>query len=505
MAVTGIWAYKRFYEGFPESSWSSWLTFQRAKEREKFGNYQVDRSLEHLERGEWNKFITALRSGVSRSPGNIKGRIYLAQLNSMVGRQDLTLKTYEDGVPYLKDRFSNPTKEDLDFIRSYMQFLFYENRDQEILKLAKDILPSKPERSDLFLMTAYAAAQASFLRTDYATSRKFLTEYGLDSTEEGFYLKSEILWALDKKADAIDLVKEGLKIHRQSPRLFLQVISLYRREEDYSKALRYSTWFSSARPLEPSPRVQIITDLHKLGQRDKVRAEIERFIEEFQKQPDALQLLANFATDVGNPALGERLYQIALERNYRASVFGLLYIESLINAKRYLEASEFCDQIATEKPAWLKEPSSTFNALRSVVAFGLNRPENALVHLDAYLNEKRPTEKTCLMIVRRFREFGMSSGAKKILDYARKVYPADQNLLANAIDLALDEVDSETVVQDLNKLLDLRKPPLNVIIKARKELASDRFLFATSRDSMLSKLDTYVNEQKRKEADFMGL
>ncbi len=504
-AVTSLWATMRFYRGYPESSFVNWFFLRKTTERERFGNYQVERALEHMEKGEFGKFNEQLRLGVKRSPGNIKGRIYLAQLNMIFGRNDLALKTYEEGIPHLRARFGKPTKDDQDFIRSYLQFLFYENRDFEILRLAKEILPAKPEFSDLYLMTAYAGAQASFLRTDYAASRKFLSDYGLDMTEEGLFLRSEILWALDKKTEAIDLIFEGLKIHRQSPRLFNQIISLYRRQEDYARALRYSTWFANARPLDPSPRVQIISDMHKLGQRDQVRAETERFIDEFQKQPDALQLLSNFATDVGNAALGERLYQIALERNYRTSVFALLYIEALVNARRYQEASEFCDQIATEKPAWLKEPTSTFNALRAVVAFGLNRPENALIHLEGYLTDKRPSDRTCLMIVKRFRDFGMNLGARRILEYARKAFPADQNLLANAIDLALDEVDSDSVVEDLSKLLDLRKPPLNVIMKARKELASDRFIFASNRDTMLVKLDQYVAEQKRKEDDFKGL
>jgi hypothetical protein len=127
---TALWCFTRFYQGYPEASWVAWLTFQRTAERQKFGDYQVERAMEHMERGEWNNFNLLLRTGVMRSPGNVKGRIYLAQLNSLFGRQDLTLKTYEDGIPYLRERFGNPTKEDLDFIRSYMQFLFYENRDQ---------------------------------------------------------------------------------------------------------------------------------------------------------------------------------------------------------------------------------------------------------------------------------------------------------------------------------------------------------------------------------------
>lgn len=476
--------------------------FSNNEERVKHGDELVEKALVCMEKQEFSKFNLLLRHGVARSPGNIKGRIYLAQLNSIFGRQDLALKTYEEGIPHLQERFPNPTKDDLDFIRSYLQFLFYENRDREILELAKKILPATPEKTDLYLMTAYAAAQASFLRTDYQGSERYLTDYGIEKTEEGFYLRSEIRWTQGKKSEAVDLLKEAIKVHPSSPRLFSQLISLYRRQDDHARALRYSTWFANVRPLDPKPRVEIITDLHKLGKAKEAEEEIERFLSEFDKKPDGLQLLANFATDTGNHALAHRLYQIALEKGYRASVFALLCIEAEINAKRHREAAAFCDRIQTENAEWLKEPSSTFFALRAVVAFGLEKPEEASRHLELYLTEKKPSDRTCLMIVKRFREFGMMAGAKQMLAYGRKTYPKDQSLVANVLEIALDEKDGPTAVASGKELLELRKPSEAVLNRTRKALASEAFKDVPGSRELIAEIDAHLLKIKLQDDSF---
>ena len=212
--------------------------------------------------------------------------------------------------------------------------------------------------------------------------------------------------------------------------------------------------------------------------------------------------MANFATDTADHALGHKLYQIALEKGYRASVFALLYIESLVNAKRHREAAAFCDRIETENPEWLKEPSSTFFALRAVVAFGLEKPEEASRHLALYLTEKSPSDRTCLMIVKRFREFGMMAGAKQMLAHGRKAYPKDQSLLANAVEIALYEKDAATAVAACKELLGLGQPSQAVLSRVRQELAGEAFKDVTGGKELIGEIDAYLLKLKLQDDSF---
>jgi len=75
-----------------------------------------------------------------------------------------------------------------------------------------------------------------------------------------------------------------------------------------------------------------------------------------------------------------------------------------------------------------------------------------------------------------------------VLRMAYDLNPNNQQILSELLSTELALGMSTHMKEYLDKLLDMRRPSRNLLEKAYKELASDRFIFATNRAEMMVEL-----------------
>jgi tetratricopeptide (TPR) repeat protein len=217
-------------------------------------------------------------------------------------------------------------------------------------------------------------------------------------------------------------------------------------------------------------------------------------LKQFRDDESALQALANFAADTGNINLARRTYEEALENEFAVDAFALLLIESHLVSKDYEGALSFSEELLKERPDWLTQRWAIFNSLRAVASYGTNRPDLGEIYLQYFIDEENNPAQTYLAVARRFSNIDRAPQARKILSTAMQRTPANQKILSELIRVELELGNTENLNHLLTRLLQMRRPQMDIIVDAYNKLGSDRFIFTPSRESLLLQLSAILRE-----------
>ena len=95
----GLYYFFKEMRDFEAVSFTDMLLFpiNRSSVRVEQGNYQIEEGKAAIEREDYRRAFSLLREGVARSPGNLEGRMLLAQLYAG-WRPDLATELMVDGL-----------------------------------------------------------------------------------------------------------------------------------------------------------------------------------------------------------------------------------------------------------------------------------------------------------------------------------------------------------------------------------------------------------------------
>ena len=272
-------------------------------------------------------------------------------------------------------------------------------------------------------------------------------------------------------------------------------LSRYHREiGEIDKARRYAILRNVKDPLSAAPRLELLYIYNKSGDFDREQRETQRMLKQFRDDESALQALANFAADTGNINLARRTYEEALENEFAVDAFALLLIESHLVSKDYEGALSFSEELLKERPDWLTQRWAIFNSLRAVASYGTNRPDLGEIYLQYFIDEANNPAQTYLAVARRFSNIDRAPQARKILKTAMQGTPANQKILSELIRVELELGNTENLNHLLTRLLQMRRPQMDIIVDAYNKLGSDRFIFTPSRESLLLQLSAILRE-----------
>ena len=105
---------------------------------------------------------------------------------------------------------------------------------------------------------------------------------------------------------------------------------------------------------------------------------------------------------------------------------------------------------------------------------------------------------TLIAVSRRFIDLGGKEQARKILMKAIEDNSDNQAALSRLIELEIDMGNSAQLGKYLKKLLQMRRPSADLLIKAYRSLGSDRFIFTQDRETLLIELDTIIHPEKQR-------
>ncbi|MEM1223556.1 MAG: hypothetical protein AAGH40_12440 [Verrucomicrobiota bacterium] len=493
IGATALYFHFKYRKDYEEVRFQSMLTlpFRLDAHRKEMGDYQVTRGLEAAEEGDYRSALDYLRQGVARSPKNLEGRSVLAEF------YELALKRSDIAADLLVKGLHLGGIEDIEYLKKTLRLLLRYQMDEEIQKIADEYLPETPDDLDVSKMLAFGAANANFLRGNFDQADDYILSYNLVDSLEGLILSAEISWDRGNELAAITKLEQSLEKFPNSEPLLMQLSRFHRELDEIDQARRYAILRNVSDPLSPAPRIELLYIYNKSDDLEREKVETQRLLRQFREDKDALQALANFGADTGNVELSRRTYEEALENEFPIDPFALLLIEAHLVSKDYTGALSFAEELLKERPDWLNQRWSIFNSLRAVASYGTNRPDLGEIYLQDFLDGQNNPSQTFLAVARRFVKIDRQQQAKKVLAIANQRFPENQKILSELIRVELALGSTDNLNRLLTKLLQMRRPEMELLENAYQKLGSDRFIFTPDRESLLIQLSAILRENNR--------
>jgi Tfp pilus assembly protein PilF len=489
-----LYLHFKYNKEFDEVSYTKMLTllpFGLKEHRKEMGNYHIAKGLAEIKQGHYRDALRLLRLGVARAPENLEGRRVLAEF------YEIALKRHDIAADQLLKGLEQGGIENLDYLKQTLRVLLRYQMDEAIQNLADKYLPAEPDLTDINRTLAFGAANANYLRGNYDRADDYLISYKLLESLEGVLLSAQISWDRGNKIAAITKMEQSIRRFPNSEPLLMQLSRYHRELGNIDEARRYAILRNVSDPLSAAPRLELLYIYNKSGDTEREERETQRMLQQFRDDEQALQALANFGADTGNIHLTRRTYEEALENEFSIDSFALLLIEAHLVSKDYQGALDFSEELLKERPDWLTKRWAIFNSLRAVASYGINRPDLGEIYLQDFIDEAENQPQTYLAVARRFSSIDRYQQARKVLLIAYQKAPTNQKVLSELIKTELVLGNTENLNRLLTRLLQMRRPQMDLLLEAYHKLGSDRFIFTPDRQSLLLQLSAILRENSQ--------
>ena len=264
---------------------------------------------------------------------------------------------------------------------------------------------------------------------------------------------------------------------------------------DFEKARQYSMLRSIENPFSVEQRMEYINLQAKSGEKAAVKDAIESAFRQYAADYNAMLVIGNYAADNGDIALMRRIYENAIKHNFQIGPFCLLFLETMITNGDYKNAVSFSEDILKEKPVWIKRYDDVIACLRAVSYYATGNVNMSDILLKDVLNRGTATPRILVATARRIEKLGGTAYAQKLLENAVERFPRHQLALTRLVQLDIKQGNSTNLDKHIVRLLSMRRPPRELVLDARKNLGSDRFIFTNNREKILKEIDTLVDNK----------
>ena len=478
-------------QGFETVMFTDTLLFRRDVLRQKMGDDNIQESVSHIQAGDYGDAFRLLHIGVARSPGNLEGRKLIAEF------YESAMKRPSIAADYLLIGLEHGGVKDITYVKVLLQFLLRNQMDKKVQEIAETYLPEEPNLTDINRTLALGAASAHYQRGNYDQANDYLIAYDLIKSVDGLLISSQISWERGNRIAAITKLERKLNRFPNSEPLLILLSRYYRTMGTIDKARRYALLRSVKDPSSPKPKLELLYIYNQSGDHEREAQGIERMFEQFSDDKAALLEFANFAAQTGNTDLAKRIHTVAMENEFDLDLFAILWLESHLISKDYTGALDYSESLIEAQPHWLTEKWSLFNGLRSVAAYATKRPDLGEVYLKNFTEDTNHNAQVYLSIANHFSRIGQISKARKVLESAYRQIPANQRILSEFIKVELELGHTKNLDELLTRLLKMRRPPMELLVKAYQKLGSDRFIFTQNRETLLFQIGDLLRENNQ--------
>lgn len=487
-----IYAFFKFARDYDEMSVSQAITypFDRSALRMTIGDYNIKKAEEYIKERKWREAYMNLAFGVGRSPKNIRGVLLLSEFYLSPGfkRPDLALLTLEKSLIYAKD--------DTQYIRLYMRTLIDQSEDRRLINVAEKLLKSGDlKNKEVIAYFAMSVSSIYALHGNFAKSKEFLEKYGLDKTLPGILRLSKNEWEQGKREEAIKIIADNFDYAQSKEPLYALLVNYYTAMRDFDKARQYSMLRSIENPFSIEQRIEYINLQNKTGDKAAVKDAVDNIFKQYSSDFNSMLLLGNYAADNGDIALMRRIYDNAIANNFQVGAFCLLLLETMLTNGDYKDAVNFSEEILKEKPVWIKRYEDVVSCLRAISYYATGNINMADILLKDVLSRNTATPRVLVATARRIEGLGGTPFAQKLLENAVERFPRHQLALTRLVQLDIKQGNSTNLDKHIVRLISMRRPPRELVLDAKKNLASDRFIFTNNREKIMKEIDTLIDNK----------
>jgi Flp pilus assembly protein TadD len=452
------------------------------------GEYYVSVAKEALARQDYAEFSRYIGTGAQLSPANLEAQRLCADLFFAFQRPLDAYQLLEESLVF--------AKQDREYFRQYVQRCFMLDQDARLIATATKHLGDPAVAEDIRADLRLAAAQAHFLRGDFADAARLIKEHRLDQTADGYLLNCQLLWESGDRTGALAELDAALAVFPAGVRLLEMKARWLKESGELARAKDTLDLLAISQPGRPGPLIQSLYLLP--GEADRARREalLEKIIATFGNQEQPMLDLARFGNDTSDVALTARLAKLALERKFGNRVrFDLVHVECLVNAGRARETILLVDALykQAERDQWVAETRMAFDALRTIAYFADGQTEIGSINLQKLLQHRKVPPQVLVAASRKLIAARRYDEANEVLIQAHLQNETNQAILMQIVRLKLDHplisADLETY---LRRLMLNRRPSPEVLRAALRRLGSDTYLFSADRETLLRDVEAKI-------------
>lgn len=482
LVAGGAWLFVKYHQDFPgvryvDLVWPNrWPQYRLSQ-----GNHYIAEAGLLLPKGEIATALYKLRAGISKAPANPKGRILLANIYLANRRPDLARAVLLDGMPALQ--------QDPVYLQATLSFLLELQEDAKLLEVATALLAADgPARVSSRTLIATYAAMAAYYRGNYDQAEDYIDRHHLRDTTDGNTLQARIDWERGFPALALLRLNEHLAQFPAHDSALTLLAGYYRelgraREWESTLVARLAS-----DPLAAAPRIAYLHLHQQRGDHPRVERETVSYLRQFQRDPAALLLLADFAANTGQPALARRVQQALAPSPESAGGAALMVAEAHIVAGEYQPALDLIAGYTRDYPEWTGQFAPVFNGLSAVALYGLGKKDEARLYLDHLLAQKNLRAENLVAVSNRLSALGAHDLALSALGRAVEADPLNQAALANLIRLELETGTLANLPAHLDRFIRTRRPSREILARAHALLGSDLHLLEPAQKELLASL-----------------
>ncbi len=456
-------------------------TYGRAAHLYRKGEYFVSVAKAALARQDYAEFAKYIGTGAQLTPANLEAQRLCADLFFAFQRPLDGYQLLEESLVF--------AKQDREYFRQYIYRCFMLDQDRRLIETAGKFIDDAEVSADIKADLRIAAAQAHFLRGDFADATKIIKEHRLDQTADGYLLNCQILWESGDRAGALAEIDAALAAYPAGIRL-LEIKARWLKETgELARAKDCLDLLAISMPDNPGLLTQSLYLLPGEANRAQRALVVEKAVARFGNQEQAMLDLARFGNDTADVALTSRLAKLAKERRFTNRVrFDLVHVECLLNAGRARETILLVDELykQAERDQWVAETRIAFEALRTIAYFADGQTEIGSINLQKLMQNRSVPPQVLISASRKLIAAQRYDEANDVLIQAHLQNETNQAVLQQIVQLKLDHpriaADLETY---LRRLMQNRRPSKEVLQTALRRLGSDVYLFSGDRETLL--------------------
>ena len=356
-----------------------------------------------------------------------------------------------------------------------------------IMGLYKGVGVENPQVKAYIAMTL---SSVYAMHGNYKKSEEYLKNYDLEKSLPGILRLSKNQWEMGNRDEAIKIIKDNFQYPSNKNPMYALLVNYYTAMGDIETARRYSILRQAEDPFSVTQKLELIRLLEKSGDTQNLGKMLDEYFEINKTNNVAMIHLANYAADKGDIKMMRKIYDNAIRQAFAPGRYCLLLLETMITNGDYAGAVKFSEEILKGKPSWTKRYEDVLSAIRSIAYYATGNTNMSDILIADVLKRSRISPKTLVATARRFDKLNAPLVANSILEHAVNKFPRYQMALIRLVQNEIKIGDSTNIGKHVLRLLQMRRPPRELITDVYNSLSSDRFIFVRDRKKILDEIES---------------
>lgn len=476
LALAGAaFLFVKYRRGFTEVSFKHMVLlpwkiddYRRAK-----GEFLIKEGLELAEKQEWRKAFDLLRTGLAAVPDHREARLMTARIYLMAGRPDMVRTLLVEGLAYHGDQET--------YVREVLGFFFGLQADDTVVTLTSELRSRLDAASPARRMAVIALAYAYFNRERLDDAMAVLSEERLLATPEGRYVTARVAWERGRKEDALGQLRELTAQVPDDYEIYRTLITYLNEGGRWREVRRVALTRQFALPDKPEAYVDFVAACAAEGDTAAREAAEAAYWEKFTDDVPALLKLAEPAAREGRVEVVEKVAARCQVLGREVADAEMLLLLAHLERREYDAVLSATARLSAEAAKWPERQRLVMGGLKAAAYYGRGEEIEA-EPLVKRLCETRLLPATLFTaLAEQLEKAGQGTQARRVLRHAVEVDPLHQPALVMLLRSMLAAQELGDAVPLIERLLTMRKPPVDLLAGLERGLGSDRYLMLPGR------------------------